>query len=101
MNLSRNIGGHDKVTKLDIFQIHRASERWRYPKAINLSFARLKASAVSFAGQPDHEVLILAFSGIQRSSEVTLSLPTPTYLTGKKVQKPEAVPTFKEHIAKW
>ena len=85
MDLPGNIGGHDKVAKLDIFQIHRTSERRRNRKAINLSFARSKASAISFAGQPDHEVLILALSGIQRTTEVILSLPKPAYLTGKEV----------------
>jgi len=51
MDLSRNIGGHDKVAHLDIFQIYRTSECRRNPKAVNLSFARSKASAFSFAGQ--------------------------------------------------
>lgn len=50
------MGGRDKVAQLDIFQIHRTSERRRNPKTVNLSFARSKASALSFAGQPDHEV---------------------------------------------
>lgn len=75
MDLPCNIDGNNKVAQLDIFQIYRTAKCRRNPEAVNLSFTRSKAGAFSFAGQPDHEVLILALSGIQRATEVTFSLP--------------------------